>query len=110
MKKTVNPQLIRDILASFGFAEERIDITVHDLFADSVNQVTAPPVDRILTFKQACELLSLSKSGLRRIMDVGELKPIWLSERRLGFRQSDIAAFIESRTTTASTHSKGISS
>ena len=69
MKKTVDAQLIRDILASFGFAEERIDTAVHDLFAESVNPVTTPPIDRILTFKQTCELLSLSKSGLRRVMD-----------------------------------------
>jgi len=97
MKKAVDAQLIHDILSAFGFAEERIDAAVHALFADSVQHVTTPPVDRILTFKQACELLSLSKSGLRRVIDTGELKPIDLSQRRIGFRQSDITAFVKTR-------------
>ena len=104
MKRTVDPQLIRDILGAFGFAEARIDVAVHDLFADSVEQVPAQPVDRVLTFKQACDLLSLSKSGLRRLMQAGRIRPINLSARRIGFRQTDIAAFIESRAAPTATH------
>ena len=97
MKKVVDTQLVNDVLTAFGFPEERVQLAVHDLFADSPSHVSAPPIDRILTFKQVCELLSLSKSGLRRIIDTGDLKPIWLSERRMGFPQSNITAFIESR-------------
>lgn len=57
-----------------------------------------PIVDRIRTRKQVADLLSVSTRTLTRMENRGELPPrIQITDRRVGYRESDIAAFINSR-------------
>jgi len=92
----VSEEVVRRVIGSLGFPRDRVDQAVACLLdqAPSVTSVSC----RVLSFRETCETLSLSKSGLRRIMAAGELVPLRLSERRIGFRVSDVTAFIESRT------------
>jgi predicted DNA-binding transcriptional regulator AlpA len=92
-----NEDVVRRVIGSLGFPPERVDRAVSCLLAKSPALTSPLPVDRVLSFRETCQMLSLSKSGLRRIMNTGTLKPIRLSERRIGFRADDINTFVRSR-------------
>ena len=49
--------------------------------------------DRVLTFKQWCELNGLSPRTGRRIIRAGKVRVVDLSERRIGIRVADNRAF-----------------
>jgi predicted site-specific integrase-resolvase len=53
--------------------------------------------DRVLTFRQWCDLNGISKATGRRILARGELPVLQLSTRRIGIRESDNAAWQASR-------------
>ncbi|OVE73994.1 hypothetical protein BVX94_02035 [bacterium B17] len=89
---TVNEAMARRVIESMGFPRNRVDVAVSCLVSEE-----CPVVDDILSFNDVCRRLSLSKSGLRRIINAGELTPIHLTQRRIGFRTQDVARFIESR-------------
>ncbi len=58
----------------------------------------AKPIDRIRTRQEVAALLSISTRTLSRLEDRGEMPPrIRVSDRRYGYRESDIRAFINSR-------------
>jgi len=93
----VSEEVVRRVVGSLGFPRERVDRAVACLLDQPRDPKNARPVDQVLSFKETCQMLSLSKSGLRRIMAAGELQPIWLSQRRMGFRMKEVSAFITSR-------------
>ena len=94
---TANEAVVRSVISSFGFPEERVERALACLLSKTGNERPEIPVDRVLSFREVCEVLSLSKSGLRRIINAGELAPVRLSERRIGFRIQDVNAFVQSR-------------
>jgi predicted DNA-binding transcriptional regulator AlpA len=54
------------------------------------------PKDRVLTLREAADRLRVSTRTLDRLAGTdGGLRRIQLSPRRVGYRESDIAAFIE---------------
>jgi excisionase family DNA binding protein len=53
--------------------------------------------DRVLNCKETAELLGVSLRTLDRIAAEGSLPKIKLSPGRVGFRQRDVLAWIESR-------------
>jgi predicted DNA-binding transcriptional regulator AlpA len=92
-----NKDVIRSVIASFGFPEERVNKAIACLLGVETAEDSFGSLDRVLSFRQACQALSISKSGLRRIINAGELTPIRLSQRRIGFRTQDIKAFVANR-------------
>ena len=54
--------------------------------------------ENFLTRKQVCEILGISTSTLRRLVDCGEFpKPIQISERRQLFQQKDLVGWLNHR-------------
>jgi len=93
----VSDDVVRRLITSLGFPKNRVENAITCLLHDIPPDDGRSFVERILSFKEVCQTLSLSKSGLRRIMAAGELKPIWLSPRRMGFRQKEVNSFVASR-------------
>lgn len=63
--------------------------------ADTSNRLNA-----LLTPRQVAERLTLSRTTLWRLTRTGELPtPISLSERRVAYREADIASFLDRRET-----------
>ncbi len=91
-----NKDVIRSVIASFGFPEERIDKAVACLLGVQALE-SSDSIERVLSFKETCQILSISKSGLRRLINAGEITPIRLSQRRIGFRTQDINDFVVSK-------------
>jgi len=60
-------------------------------------QTNAPVAGlRVLTVDEAAKTLSISKSGLWRLMRAGRLpKPVQLTPNRVGVRSSDLERFIQ---------------
>jgi len=53
-------------------------------------------MDKILNRKQVAEILNVSISTVNRLMDSGKLKKVYVSKGRVGIRESDLQAYIES--------------
>jgi prophage regulatory protein len=55
-------------------------------------------MDKILGFPEVVAVTGLSKPTLYRLLKTGGFVPrVQISERRVGFRQSEVAAWVESR-------------
>ena len=55
-------------------------------------------MDKILRFPEVVALVGLSKASLYRMISAGQFVPqVRLGERSVGFRASEVAAWIESR-------------
>ena len=52
-------------------------------------------MDKVLSTKEACDHLSLSKATLYRIANQGKLTKIQLSKRRVGWRSAELILYIE---------------
>ena len=52
-------------------------------------------MDKVLSTKEACDRLSLSKATLYRIANQGMLTKIQLSKRRVGWRLGELVSYIE---------------
>ena len=52
-------------------------------------------MEKILSYKQACELLSISKPTLYRLTNQNKLQKINISEGRVGWLQSSIDNYIK---------------
>jgi len=96
-KPPINEDLVRRVICSLGFPEDRVESAVSCLMGADGTDVHAVVPDHILSLKDTCRTLSLSKSSLRRLMNAGEIRAIHLSKRRIGFRARDVNAFVESR-------------
>lgn len=55
-------------------------------------------MSKVLSFAEAAELVSLSRTSLWRLVRRGEFcRPVHLTARRRGFKEEDIKAWIEAR-------------
>jgi len=93
----VREEVVKGVISSLGFPEDRVEKAISCLMNGRHLDEETSGVDRILSFKEVCLTLSISKSGLRRLVDAHEIRPIRLSKRRIGFRARDVNAFIASR-------------
>jgi excisionase family DNA binding protein len=53
-------------------------------------------VERIFNVKQVAEILGVSIATVNRLLNTGKLKKIYVSERRVGVRESDLQKYIDS--------------
>ena len=77
--------------------EDRVENAISCLLNDTRPLKKTLSADRLMSFKEVCQALSISKSSLRRIIDAGELRRVQLSKRRIGFRVVDVNEFVSSR-------------
>ena len=91
----VGEDVVRRVISSLGFSPDRVERAVGCLLA----REPAPDgsIGRVLSFKEVQHLLGISKSGLRRIMGAGQLTPIEITKRRIGFLADDVSEFIQGR-------------
>ena len=54
-------------------------------------------MDRVLSCRESCIVLSISKATLYRLTNAGQLRKVRLSACRVGWRSVDLAKFVEDR-------------
>ena len=91
----VGEDVVRRVISSLGFPPDRVERAVACLLASE--STPAGGIGRVLSFKEVQYLLGISKSGLRRIMAAGELMPIEITKRRIGFLADNVSEFIQGR-------------
>ena len=82
--------------------EPKLQYCPSDIFEVTQLSAPVPPPDysdyRVLGIRAVCELTSLSRAHVyRRIQDHGFPKPIQLGGTRVGWRERDVLAWLESR-------------
>lgn len=93
----VSEAVVRRLIGSLGFPKARVEQAILCLLHGDLPAVTDWSRSRILSAKATCATLSISKTGLYRLIDDGELTPLRLSSRRIGFAVEDIDAFVSRR-------------
>lgn len=93
--RDVGEDVVRRVISSLGFPPDRVDRAVAGLLASG--STPAGGIGRVLSFKEVQYLLGISKSSLRRIMAAGELTPIEITKRRIGFIADNVSEFIQGR-------------
>ena len=91
----IDPQMVRGVIASLGFPADRVERAVALL----LNEKTEPArsdISCLLSYSDVQHTLAVSKSTLRRIIIDGKLKPVRITQRRIGFLADEVRAFIES--------------
>ena len=61
-------------------------------------------MDKVLSAKQACDWLNISRATLYRLTNNGDVPKIKLSPRRVGWRIKDLTKYVESNTVVGSQH------
>jgi excisionase family DNA binding protein len=69
-----------------------------EALADALGTPTAPPLDEVLTLKEAAERIGLSRSALQRKRAAGEIQSIQISPRRYVIAASEIRRYLTERT------------
>lgn len=59
--------------------------------------MTTKQDDFLLSRQEAAERLNISVQTLTRLQERGELKRVQVSDRRVGYRNSDVAKFLAAR-------------
>jgi predicted DNA-binding transcriptional regulator AlpA len=89
---SIDEQLIRGVIASLGFPPDRVEHAVACLLNRAERHQSE---DRqLLSFDDVRRILAVSRSTLRRMIVAGQLKPVQITARRIGFLSSDIDGFI----------------
>ena len=57
-----------------------------------------PSLDKVLSAKQACDWLNISRTTLYRITNKGDVPKIKLSPRRVGWRITDLVEYVDANT------------
>ena len=57
-----------------------------------------PSLDKVLSAKQACDWLNISRTTLYRITNKGDVPKIKLSPRRVGWRIKDLIKYVDTNT------------
>ena len=94
----VSETVVRRLIGSLGFPKARVEQAILCLIHGDLPAVTDWSRSRILSAKATCATLSISKTSLYRLINDGELTPIRLSARRIGFATEDVDAFVSRRT------------
>ena len=55
-------------------------------------------MDKVLSAKQACDWLNISRTTLCRITNKGDVPKIKLSPRRVGWRITDLIKYVDANT------------
>ena len=55
-------------------------------------------MDKVLSAKQACDWLNISRTTLYRITNKGDVPKIKLSPRRVGWRITDLVKYVDANT------------
>ena len=55
-------------------------------------------MDKVLSAKQACDWLNISRTTLYRITNKGDVPKIKLSPRRVGWRITDLIKYVDAKT------------
>ena len=55
-------------------------------------------MDKVLSAKQACDWLNISRTTLYRITNKGDVPKIKLSPRRVGWRSTDLVKYVDANT------------
>ena len=55
-------------------------------------------MDKVLSAKQACDWLNISRTTLYRITNKGDVPKIKLSPRRVGWRIADLIKYVDANT------------
>ena len=55
-------------------------------------------MDKVLSAKQACDWLNISRTTLYRITNKGDVPKIKLSPRRVGWRITDLVEYVDANT------------
>lgn len=58
-------------------------------------QTAEPPIDRVVSYEEACFRLSKSIRTLYRDVREGRIKAVKLSARKVGIRESEIRRYID---------------
>ena len=93
--QNIDAKLIRGVIASLGFPADRVEHAV-TLLLNEKSEPMRPDVDCLLSFSDVQRALAVSKSTLRRIIISGKLKPVRITQRRIGFLVGEVKAFIDS--------------
>ena len=91
----IDPQMVRGVISSLGFPADRVERAVVLLLGDKTDQATVDS-SRLMSSREVQRLLAVSKSTLRRMISRGELKPLKITPRRMGFRADEVSAFVGS--------------
>jgi excisionase family DNA binding protein len=94
----VSEAVVRRLIGSLGFPKARVDQAILCLIHGAPPALSDQVRSRVLSTKATCATLSISKTSLYRLIDDGELTPIRLSSRRIGFAAEDVDAFVSRRT------------
>ena len=97
----VGEEVVRRVISSLGFPADRIEKAVLCLFAKDNDENGNTHIGRVMPFCEVQHVLGISKSGLRRLVASGSLVPVNVTRRRIGFTDSDVAAFIEAHRRTS---------
>jgi predicted DNA-binding transcriptional regulator AlpA len=89
----IDEQLIRGVIASLGFPADRVEHAVACLLNRAERHQSE--VRQLLSFDDVRRILAVSRSTLRRMIVAGQLKPVQITARRIGFISSDIDGFIK---------------
>jgi hypothetical protein len=59
---------------------------------------TPVPFDRVWPRKEAAKMLGVSVASVRKMQRLGILTPIWVTQRCIGYRDSQIRRLVHERT------------
>ena len=74
--------------------------TFHKIARQHMNAIARPPntPDRIIRLPETLIITGISRGSIYRLMPLGKFpKQVKLSERAVGWRESDLTAWLESR-------------
>ena len=97
----INESVVRSVIASLGFPQERVEKAVACLVARAADTGDGVRSMRILSSREVQQMLSISPSSLSRLVSSGKLKPVDLTARRIGFIEEDVQNFILSHKRTS---------
>lgn len=88
----IEADVVKRVIGSLGFSSDRVERAVECLLDGAKH---GPSESRqVLSFDDVRRMLAVSRSTLRRMMAAGQLKPVQITTRRIGFLSSDVDAFI----------------
>ena len=91
----VSEDVATRVIASLGFPADRVARAVALLLNERAGPATAGN-NHLMSSRDVQLLLAVSKSTLRRMISRGELTPVQITPRRIGFPADEVSAFVNS--------------